>query len=295
MVEAAATTGVFLCADDFAMTNGISRAIVELAEAGLLSATSAIVTSAHWPAHATWLARLRGRISTGLHLNLTLGASLGVMPTFAPERLFPPVGRVTTAALRGVLPADEIAAEIERQLTAFEREMGFPPDHIDGHQHVHALPVIRTALLGILARRYPAVTIQPLLRAPADEARRIIRRGTSAGKSMTLSLLTRPFGAAARGRGFSTNDGFAGVTGFGVGCVKADFAAACRASGPRHMVMCHPGFVDDELMRLDPVRERRQKEFETLVRSGFPAPIWRPTRSAMAGPIHWPLAWTGTR
>ena len=92
------TNGVFLCADDFAMTNGVSRAIVELADAGRISATSAMTTSAHWPAHATWLARVRGTIATGLHLNLTLGAPVSAMSKLAPDRRFPVIGRLTTMA-----------------------------------------------------------------------------------------------------------------------------------------------------------------------------------------------------
>ena len=43
---------IILCADDYALTEGVSRAIGELAAAQRLSATSVLVTSAHWPAAA---------------------------------------------------------------------------------------------------------------------------------------------------------------------------------------------------------------------------------------------------
>jgi chitin disaccharide deacetylase len=292
--NAGSATRVFLCADDFAMTNGVSRAIVELVEAGRLSGTSAMTSSTHWPAHATWLARLRGRISTGLHLNLTLGAPLGQMAQLAPAGRFPTVGRVTSLALRHALPRVEIEAEIARQLAAFEREVGFPPDHIDGHQHVHALPVIRDALLAVLTRRFPAAHARPLLRVPGDTIGRTIMRGRSVGKSLTLGGLTAGFSGKAHSNGFPTNTGFAGVTGFAPGAVRADFRAACRAPGPRHMVMCHPGFVDDELVRLDPVRDRRQKEFDMLMAGEFPMPVWRPQRSDTGEPIDWSAGWAGS-
>lgn len=291
---AGGTSGVFLCADDFAMTNGISRAIVELAEAGRLSGASAMTTSAHWPAHATWLARARGQISAGLHLNLTLGAPRGAMPAFAPERRLPGIGLVTGLALRGGLPRAEVTAEIERQLSAFEDEIGFPPDHIDGHQHVHALPGLRALLLEVLVRRYPSGRMRPLLRNPTDTPSRIVRRGRARVKAMTLAWLSRGFSSAARAAGFACNDGFAGVTDFAPPFVGADFAAACLHEGPRHMVMCHPGFVDEELCRIDPVTERRQKEFDTLMGSRFPSAIWRPQRSATGDPLVWPQAWLAT-
>jgi predicted glycoside hydrolase/deacetylase ChbG (UPF0249 family) len=35
--------------------------------------------------------------------------------------------------------------------------------------------------------------------------------------------------------------------------------------------MCHPGFVDEELMALDPVTSSRQRELEFLMSSSFEA------------------------
>ena len=288
-----ARAGILLCADDFAMTNGISRAIVELAEADRLSATSAMTTTTHWPSHATWLARVRGRISTGLHLNLTLGAPLGAMPRLAPDRRFPTVGQLTWLAYRRRLDRDEIAAEFTRQIAAFEREMAFPPDHIDGHQHVHALPVISDVLLSVLAKRYPAGSRRPLLRAPADRAFRVVRR-SAVMKATALAWMTRRFAGKAAAQGFPTNDGFSGITGFAPARVAADLKAACSVVGPRHLVMCHPGFVDDELVRIDSVRERRRQEFDALMAGSFPGAIWHPDRTAAGDPIDWAAAWAGT-
>jgi predicted glycoside hydrolase/deacetylase ChbG (UPF0249 family) len=286
--------GVLLVADDFAMTNGVSRAIIELAEAGRISATSAMTTSAHWPSHATWLARARGDISAGLHLNLTLGSPLGAMGQFAPDRRFPGIGVLTAAALRGTIERDEIKAEIARQLAAFEAEVGFPPDHIDGHQHVHALPGIRDVVLEVLAQRFSESRTPPLLRDPGDVPSRTLMRRRGAVKAMTLAWLSRGFARAALAAGFPCNSGFSGVTDFNERQVDVDFAAAVRSPGAQHLVMCHPGFVDEELERIDPVTLRRQREFDVLMREGFPAAIWRPQRRALGEPIDWTAAWTGT-
>ena len=293
------TRGIMLCADDFAMTNGVSHAIIELAEGGRISATSAMTTSRHWPSHATWLARARGKIAAGLHLNLTLGSPLGPMPEFAPDRQFPLISQLTSRALTGRIAKSEVRAEVERQLTAFELEMGFAPDHIDGHQHVHALPGIRAIVLDVLIQRYGRTARRPLLRDPADTLGANVLRGRSGLKAITLSSLSMGFGRAAKRAGFEVNDGFSGVTDFTAAAVSADFAAACRALGSRHMVMCHPGFVDDELVRLDPVTERRQGEFDFLkqgglMQDGCPVPIWRTQRSASGDPIAWANAWVGT-
>ena len=89
---------VILCADDFAMTRGISEGILALAEANRLSATCAMVNMPHWPSQAAAAVALRDRFALGLHLNLTFGAPLGAMPLLAPGGEFPSsdkiVGRV---------------------------------------------------------------------------------------------------------------------------------------------------------------------------------------------------------
>jgi chitin disaccharide deacetylase len=131
-----------------------------------------------------------------------------------------------------------------------------------------------------------------LLRNPADGMARIWARRQSASKALTLAWLSHGFSRDAQSAGFDCNDGFGGVSDFDVAGVEADFGAAVHASGSRHLVMCHPGFVDDELRRLDCVTERRQKEFEFLMRGGVGVPIWRPDRNDLFEPIIWPTDWT---
>src|SRR5215211_4736326 len=104
-------------------------------------------------AMAPELKALDGRIGIGLHLNLTAGRPLGPMPGFAPRGSFPGNGEMIARALAGRLPREEISAEIERQLDGFEAAFGRAPDFVDGHQHVHVLPGVRSELLRVLAHR----------------------------------------------------------------------------------------------------------------------------------------------
>lgn len=277
---------LILVADDYAMTEGISRGIEELAATRRLSATSVMTASRHWPAHAPRLARLRGQLAIGLHLDLTLLGPLAPMPRLAPDGKLPRIGELTRRALLRDIDAAEIAAETERQLDAFERYLGFPPDHVDGHQHVHALPVIRDAVLDVLQRRYRG---QPLLvRDPADSIARIRARRRHATKAIILSGLSRGFGRAVHAAGFLTNDSFAGVSDFADGGALPDFQAAAIAPAQRHLVMCHPGHPDAELARLDPVTTRRREELDLLNDSGrTPFGIWTPDRPADGAAIDW--------
>lgn len=278
---------VILCADDYAMTAGVSRGILELARARRLSATSALVTLERWADDAKPVAGVRDCIAVGLHIDLTLGTPLGPMPSLAPEARFPSLRQILMRALAGRINREEIAAEVTRQLDRFEAATGFPPDHVDGHQHVHALPAIRSGVLTALARRFPSGG--PLVRDPADSISAIRERGLATGKSMVISLLSSGFGAAARARGFAVNDSFAGTSPFKEGQPYGkELDAAFSAGGRRHLVMCHPGHVDPELTRLDPVVARRAEEYAALAQApDLPANLWHPRRAADGPSVDW--------
>jgi predicted glycoside hydrolase/deacetylase ChbG (UPF0249 family) len=281
---------IILCADDYAMTEGVSRAIGELAAARRLSATSVLATSRHWPGLAPRLLVHRAHLSIGLHLDLTLGPPLGPMPRLAPQGRLPAVSSLATWALAGVLDVEEIRAEIGRQLDRFEAGVGFPPDHIDGHQHVHVLPGIRRALLDTVARRYR--TLAPLIRDPSDGLSAIASRRTARPKALAIAALALGLKGAARKRGLRTNDSFAGFSSFDESQpYGAELERALSAPGQRHIVMCHPGHPDAELASLDPVVGRRRMEYDTLMASPeLMGRIWRPSRSGDGPPFDWSQA-----
>lgn len=280
---------IILCADDYAMTEGISQSIGELAQAGRISATSVIVTSRHWPAHAARAASLRDRIAVGLHINLTLGSPLGPMPALAANGRFPGIADVTARALRSDIDRAEIAAEVTRQIERFTAECGHPPDLIDGHQHVHALPSIRDGVLDAVAAR--SWVTPPLVRDPADRLAAILLRRTAIAKAATLAWLARGFGQAARHAGLVSNDSFAGVSDFAPQSTAAELARAALGAGVVHLVMCHPGYPDAELAAIDPVTERRRREHDLLLAGGhFGNRLWRPRRAAAGPPVDWRAA-----
>ena len=257
-------SGFVLCADDFALTDGVSRSILALIEAGRLSAAGAMTNRPHWRNFAAAFGALADRADLGLHLNLTCATPLTAMPRLAPGGELPSLPDLARAAVTSPTVRHEIASEIARQLDAFEDAMGGPPAFVDGHQHVHVLPGVRRALLDAVSRRYPRGSLY--LRDPHDSPAAIRARGVAVGKALTISALALGFRRAALRRGFPVNRGFAGVVAFDP---QRDFAADLRRfllrPGPAHLVMCHPGFVDDELARLDPVVATRPVEHAALL------------------------------
>ncbi len=258
-----------LCADDYGLSYGVSVGILKALSAGVLTAVSAIVTGARWPAMGRELVRNDPDADLGLHLNLTLGRPLGPMAAFAPKGLFPPVSALARQSFLGRLPVDEIRDEIDRQLDRFEAVIGRPPDHVDGHHHVHMLKGVREPLLEALTARGLAGSVW--LRNAGDAPHRIALRRAHVRKALTVRSLGAGFAHAAKKQGFKLNDGFAGFSSFRSDRDYArSFEACLRAPGRRHLVMCHPGLVDDDLKALDPVTTTRAQELSYLLSPRLP-------------------------
>ena len=257
-----------LCADDFALSPAVTRGILEALAAGRLTATSAMTTQPSWPDAAQKFRDLAPAADLGLHFNLTLGEPLGAMQRFAPDGRFPSMNSIVPGAWRGALPRAEIRDELRRQLDAFEMAYGAPPDYVDGHQHVQVLPGVADDLIEELSSRKLAGKCW--LRDSADRPRRIFARGRHWGKALTVSGLARGFRKNALAAGFTLNDGFAGFSDFNAQAdYAADFAAYLEAPGKRPLIMCHPGHVDEELARLDPVTQSREVELAFLLSDRF--------------------------
>jgi chitin disaccharide deacetylase len=261
---------VVLCADDFGLTEGVSRGILDLARQGRLSATSVMSHRPWWRTLAPDLAGLGGPLGVGLHLTLSLGQPLGAMRQFAPDGVFPAFADVLRKSLLRQLPSDEIGDEIKCQLSAFEAAFGRPPDFVDGHQHVHVLPGVREPLLAVLEARGWRGRLW--LRDPSDRIGAILRRRVAAPKALLVRGLSTGFRAAAQRTGFAVNDGFSGFSPFDPARDAAtDFERFFQDLGPRPVVMCHPGHADAELHGLDAVVATREREYAYLTSDDFSA------------------------
>jgi predicted glycoside hydrolase/deacetylase ChbG (UPF0249 family) len=259
---------VVLCADDFGLADGVSRGIAELAEMGRLSATGAMSNMPGWRRAAPDLNPLKHRIAVGLHLNFTVGSPLGPMPGLAPSGTFPALKDLLPKALKRQLPTTEIAEEIGRQIDAFEEAFGAAPAFVDGHQHVHVLPTIRPALIQALQARGYAGRVW--LRDPTDKATAILRRPVGRNKALIVKSLARGFARSAHAAGFRTNKGFSGFAPLDLSVPAARiFEEAFSRLGARPLVMCHPGYVDDELRALDPALDSRVEELNYLKSDAF--------------------------
>lgn len=260
-----------MCADDYGITPGVSRAIRELIAAKRISAISAMTASAHWPREAAALEAVAGSADVGLHLTLTDQRPIRPMPKLAASGKLPSMPALYRAATLRTLPLDEISEELERQAEAFIAHYGGPPAHIDGHHHVHQLPGIRDLVIALAARLTQKYRRPVWVRCCHESPSRIWRRGIAPAKALVIGTFGRALARRAAAAGVPINRGFSGAYDHGApGPSMADlFARFIDGAGDNALVMCHPGYSDDELAGLDSMTSARDGEY-----AFFMGPDW---------------------
>ena len=262
---------IWLCADDYGIAPAVSKAIRELVAQGRLNATSVMVAAPSFDrAEAESLKMLNAgarRVAIGLHVTLT-GKFKPMSPGFRPTRhgTFLSLAEMMVRGRLGLLNRKRLAVEIATQLEAFVTQFGQSPDFIDGHQHVHLFPQVREALLDVMKETAPQAWVRQCGGVPT------LPISFWDYKTRILDALSGKFRKLAAKRGIGTNPAFAGVYDFTAD--KVDFTRLfpgfLRDLPPRSVVMCHPGFVDAELERLDPLTTQREREYAYLAGDGFP-------------------------
>lgn len=259
----AATRRITLCADDYGIAPGVSRAIRELVAQGRLNATSVMTLApAFSESEAGALGKVAGpRASIGLHVTLTAPFT----PLTGGYRSgFTPIGATLVAAMTRRLDARLVADEVEMQFATFVRAFRRPPDFVDGHQHVHLFPVVREAVLAAAARLAPGAWVR---QCGAPSALALL----ADPKGLLIDRLSGTFRKLAAQAGIATNPAFAGTYTYRQDAdIAALFPGFLAGLPDKGLIMCHPGFVDDELRRLDPLTTLREREYAYFAGPRFP-------------------------
>lgn len=263
------TRRIWLCADDYGIAPGVNAAIRDLIANGRLNATSVMVLAPSLDREAAVaLAALNAqgqRAAIGLHFTLT-APFVPLSADYRPlhDGGFASIGQTLVRGLARRLDREALAREAEAQVLRFIELFGRPPDFIDGHQHVHLLPLVCEAVMTASLRRAPGVWLRQC-GSPQG------RPAMSDLKGALIDLLSRRFRREAQVRGIAVNPAFAGTYTY-------DRSANFATLFPRFLdnlpdgavVMCHPGTVDAELRRLDPLTDLREREYAYLAGDAFP-------------------------
>jgi predicted glycoside hydrolase/deacetylase ChbG (UPF0249 family) len=197
------------------------------------------------------------RAAIGLHVTLT-GPLRPKTADYAPavEGAFLPLGATLRLAMQQRLDMSALTREIEAQFAAFAEMFGRPPDYVDGHQHVQLFPQVRHALLDATRRLSPKAWVRQ-----CGSSLPLHRRLTDP-KGLLIDWLSREFRARADRFGIPTNPAFAGTYTYRANAdFEQIFPSFLDGMPEGGLIMCHPGFVDAELERLDPLTTLREREY----------------------------------
>jgi predicted glycoside hydrolase/deacetylase ChbG (UPF0249 family) len=141
-------------ADDLGLCPRSNEGAEQVLATGLVREVSVLVAAPEADAGAALARRYRNRAGVGLHLAFTQGRSLtGRIPGLTDRQgRFLPLRRVFLSCRAGRPPLDAVRREVEAQLDRLA-EYGLPAEHLDGHHHVHTLPVIRDAVAAVVRER----------------------------------------------------------------------------------------------------------------------------------------------
>ncbi len=131
-------------ADDFNLTRGTDRAILECHDKGIVSSTTVLMTLPFSPKTVRDL-KARPFLGKGIHLSLTLGTAV------SPKTPFQLTRNMLTVAHK--IPVKAAEREYEAQILKFKKLTGRLPTHMDTHHHIHGLRNIQTAI-GSLSRKF---------------------------------------------------------------------------------------------------------------------------------------------
>lgn len=247
-----------VCIDDVGLHPGVTEAALVLCEAGRVSALSCMSEAPSWPDAATLLGpALRGKVDFGLHLTFT--------EPWSGSRMKRPLRALVGTAYARALDREAVHDEIRRQLDAFENALGDPPDFVDGHQHVHQLPVIRDVLVEELSARY--ALRKPWVRhtgAPRRARGSALPSRDELKERVIAALGAGSLQALARPAGFEQNGHLLGVYGFNgsAGDHLARWGRWCARAVEGDLLMCHPTARGTGLG--DPIASARMVEYQVL-------------------------------
>lgn len=226
-------------ADDYGLTDAVSRGILRAHRDGVVTSTSVLAVG---PAVARSAGRLADHpdLATGAHLAL-----VGEDPPVLTAREIPTLvdrtggfpltyGAFLARAATGRVDPADIEREFEAQLAVLTRDHGLRLTHLDTHQHLHLWPSVGAAVVD-LARRHGV----PAVRLPSSHAR--------GPKGFGIRRLAAHLAGRIRAAGLLSPAGYGGLDESGhltlprfVATLRV-LAAADTASVE---INCHPGEAD---------------------------------------------------
>jgi hopanoid biosynthesis associated protein HpnK len=247
-------------ADDFGLTSGVNRGILEAHASGIVTSATLMACGAQF-AEAVALAAHAPKLSVGCHVVLVDGSPMletsqaSSLIVNSGPRFRESVINFAMLATTGRLNQDQIEAEVTAQIQKLQAG-GIHVSHLDSHKHTHMFPVALKGILraarkcGIRAIRNP---FEPVVFATSGNWKRRFQIGL-------LKQYQKTFRDELAAASMITPNGCIGIVATG-GLNLAAFQDLIRnlPEGTWEFVS-HPGYNDGDLQK---VRTRLKASRET--------------------------------
>ena len=222
-------------ADDFNLTRGINRGIIRSFKEGVVRSTSIMTNLPGFEESISLLKESPG-LDVGVHINLTFGKPLSELSEV--RSLVDDSGTFwrKPLLLKEMAKASEVEKEIRRQFKLC-LDTGIVISHLDTHHHLHAaFPLVLDILISLAKEHKLGV------RSVNHEMRDKLQKA-----------------------GIPTPDNF-NESFYGKDNISVDKFRNVIDTAPNGFceIMCHPGYVDDELKEKSSYNDLREIEMETL-------------------------------
>jgi predicted glycoside hydrolase/deacetylase ChbG (UPF0249 family) len=262
----------------------VNRAIEQLHQKGRLTSVS-IMANMPWSLEALAYARAVGNLAVGIHFNLTTGRPL--LPVEQVASLVNSAGtfysmpallpRLIAGLVRREEVFNELNAQIERCL-----DHGLQPQHVDSHQHLHAVPAVGNQVALLMDRYQVRAVRNPDFSAfvvPPSGLNRLVQKTVrETGINVIRSTQERiarnslPLSGPA-----NRSDRLIYLRWYvKQGAAAMDSVRACFAGleGRTLEIIAHPAVPDEMLPSLTSYVEGREQELALLGSDQFSSLLW---------------------
>jgi predicted glycoside hydrolase/deacetylase ChbG (UPF0249 family) len=244
-------------ADDYGLSPGVSRGILEAHRRGIVTSTTVMVNR---PGIEEQISDALACPSLGIGLHFVFTTGQPVLPQSSIPGLVDEDGRFldqhSVWAVADDIPVDQLRAELEAQLARFISLAGRLPDHIDCHHFVHVYPPFFQAYVDLAAEARLPLRIPFPLEVRRDHAVRVLPYLEGFPQNMVQDMVVAN-SALVLGRALAHPDHFIS-TFFGREMLTPGNLMRLLWALPEGTteLMCHPGYCDEGLAPCSYWRER---------------------------------------
>ncbi|MFL6311480.1 MAG: carbohydrate deacetylase [Terriglobales bacterium] len=238
-------------ADDFGLTSGVNRAIVEGNRSGIVTSAT-LMANARATDAAIDLAKVQPSLKIGCHVVLIDGVPLTAnLPTLTngSPRFRSSLKQFAIAAVRKQIAAEEVQREVEAQIRKIQSR-GITLTHVDSHKHTHMFPHVLRPLLraaracGIRTIRNP---FEPLRCWPAGMVLGDPKLWLRSAGVMAFQMFAAEFRSALKECEMVSTGGTVGIAVTGLLDQQTLLRILEALPDGTWELVCHPGYSDSDL------------------------------------------------